>query len=128
MNVELLCSAILEDISLGQILVSLTFIVGFITTINKSKTIVDDWFKNKLSPKVDPLYKRLDDFAEKLNELEMDSYKRYLVLTMTNIERGEKIDEVERLLFDEMYKKYIDHGGNTYIQRKYKKLEEAGKL
>lgn len=128
MNVELLCSAILEGISLGQILISLTFIVGFMTAIKKAETIIDDWFKNKLSPKLDPLYNQLNDLSEKLNELEMDSYKRYLVLTMTNIGRGEKIDEVERSLFDEMYKKYIDHGGNTYVQRKYKKLEEAGKL
>ena len=119
---------IFEQITLGQILISVTFIVGFITTISKFKTIVNDWFRDKLSPKIDPLYKKIDETNDKINSLEMDSYKRYLVLTMTNIERGEKIDEVERALFDEMYKKYTEHGGNSYIQRKYKKLEEAGKL
>ena len=119
---------IFEQITLGQILISVTFIVGFIATISKLKTIVNDWFRDKLSPKVDPLYNKIDEINAKIDSLEMDSYKRYLVLVMTNIERGEKIDEVEQAVFDEMYKKYIDHGGNTYIQRKHKKLEEAGKL
>lgn len=119
---------IFEQITLGQILISATFIVGFITTISKFKTIVNDWFRDKLSPKVDPLYTKIDEISNKVDSLEMDSYKRYLVLTMTNIERGEKLDEVEQALFDEMYKKYTEHGGNSYIQRKHKKLEEAGKL
>lgn len=119
---------IFEQITLGQILISVTFIVGFIATISKFKTIVNDWFRDKLSPKVDPLYSKIEEINNKIDSLEMDSYKRYLVLTMTNIERGEKLDEVEQALFDEMYQKYTDHGGNSYVLRKHKKLEEAGKI
>lgn len=119
---------LIEQISLGQIIVSLTFIIGIITTRKKIKEIVDEWFKEKLSPKIDPIGKNINELSKKIDDLELETYKSYLVLFMAQVERGEKPDEVEIQLFDEIYEKYTKKGGNSYIHRKYNKLVEEGKF
>lgn len=119
---------LIEEVTLGNVLVSVTFIVGLITGIKKLKTTINDWFKEQLSPKLEPIEKSVNKINEKIDMMEMEFYKSWLVLFMSNIEREEQIDEVEHMLFEEIYKKYTERGGNSYIHRKYDKLKSEGKL
>ena len=121
-------SSLIEQINLGQVLIILTFISGFYVTTKKFTSIITDWFNEKLKPNLTPIENALSSISSKVDALETDSLKRYLVLFMSNVERGETPDEVELELFDEVYKKYVESGGNSYIHRKYDKLKAEGKL
>lgn len=128
----MLCAAetgsFFESISLGQILIIMTFILGFSSATKKLCDTISEWFNKKLTPALMPLIKKQEDMSSKLDCIEADSYKQYLVLFMSQLERGEVPDEVERALFDETYAKYTNAGGNSYIHRKYEKLQREGKI
>lgn len=117
-----------ESITLGEILVSVTFVISLATVMKKIKTEIDNWFSEKLTPKIDPIAESIKVLDKKIDAIEMESYKSWLVLFMSNIEREEHIDEVEYMLFEEVYKKYTEKGGNSYVHRKYDKLKTEGKL
>lgn len=121
-------ASMFEQINLGQVLIILTFIVSFGSAAKKITKSIDDWFAKKLSPALEPMAKDIKSISSKVSDIEVESYKRYLVLFMSGVERGEVPDEVERALFDEVYARYTAAGGNSYIHRKYKKLEDEGKI
>ena len=58
----------------------------------------------------------------------LDNAKNYIVPFIAKLERGEPISEIELERFHEEYGYYIDHGGNSYIKERVKKLEKEGKL
>ena len=119
---------LIEEVTLGQVLVSVTFVISLGAAIKKLKKEIDNWFKDQLTPKIEPITNSIKDLDKKIDRMEMESYKSWLVLFMSNIERGEHIDEVEYMLFEEVYKKYTERGGNSYVHRKYDKLKAEGKL
>ena len=58
----------------------------------------------------------------------MQACKNYLVSFLSDVEKDELTDEIERERFWEQYQHYTEHGGNSYIKRKVEKLKSEGKL
>lgn len=119
---------VLSEITLGQIAVCATFIVGFIASINKLADVIERVIKKVVQPELDTIKADLDSLNKKSDEQYLETIKEYLVLVMSDIEKGDKLDEVELSLFLEKFNYYTSKGGNSYIHRKYDKLKEEGKI
>jgi len=72
--------------------------------------------------------KQHEDTINRINNVQLYSDKNFLVRFLADIEQGNKVDEVEKERFYEVYKDYRELGGNSYIQHKVEKLQKEGKL
>lgn len=128
-------SASLENVTIGEIMVCVTVILGVIAGVSKVKNAfegfkrtINGWVVDELKPQFVKINERLDNLEKRNERQDMENIKNYLVLFMADIERNEKPDEVEILRFEEQYDYYVKKGGNSYIKKKYNKLKEEGKL
>lgn len=117
-----------QEITLGEILICITFVVGLIAGLRQIKLIFKDWVKTQLKPELEPINKRLEELEKKVDRTDIENCKNYLVMFLANVERDIVPDEVEVSRFMEQYKYYTDKGFNSYVHRKYDKLKEEGKL
>lgn len=74
------------------------------------------------------LDKTLKPIIDKIENVQLLSDKNFLVRFLADIEQNNKIDEVEKERFYEVYKDYRELGGNSYIAHKVEKLQKEGKL
>lgn len=129
----------MENINLGQISVALLFIYALIDVIDKLYTkfkkpvqsALNEEIKEELKPIIDNQNKtneKLDVLNKKINEVDINRCKDFLVSFFSKVEKGEEIDEVELEHFYCVYEVYINKGGNSYIHSKYEKLKKEGKL
>ena len=124
----------IENLTLGQILVILTFIIaliGAITTIMKYfKNVIDKILKpttdeiNKLSLTLKKEMSQLkEEVNEKLDSIDENQCKNYIVRSLADIERGIDLDEVEIKRLYDAYDHYCkDLKGNSYIHSKWEKV------
>lgn len=69
-----------------------------------------------------------DDIYKKLENLDENQCKNYLVRFLSDVESGEVIDEIERERAYEVYERYIKEGHNGYIKARWNKCVEKGVL
>ena len=124
----------IENITLGQILTTLTFIglfIGSIVTIIKYfKNVIDKILKpttdeiNNLSLTLKEEMTQLkEEVNEKLDSIDENQCKNYLVRSLADLERGVKLDEVEIKRMYDAYDHYCnDLKGNSYIHSKWDKV------
>lgn len=136
----------MEGITLGEVAVALAFIAALLTggkyLINSIKSGVSNLLKDEfetLNKKLKAINERIDDLDkkvdavdtkldEKINNVDMESCKNFLVLRLSSIERGDMMSEVELERFWEQYDYYRSHDGNSYIRHKIEQLERDGRL
>lgn len=111
----------LESITLGQIGTILAFLVGLIGSVEYLSIRLKKWMKTTFKEEINPISKRL-------NDLEMGTDKNFLVRFLSDVDQGNKIDEIEWERFYETYERYHELGGNSYIDHKVEKLKKEGKL
>ena len=68
------------------------------------------------------------DTIKRIDNVQLLSDKNFLVRFLADIEQNNKVDEVEKERFYEVYKDYRELGGNSYIAHKVEKLQKEGKL
>lgn len=100
----------MEQITLGDLSSWIGFLVGLVGSIAAIITGVKKVVAKLLVP------------------YGLDNAKNYIVPFIAKLERGEPISEIELERFHEEYAYYIDHGGNSYIKDRVKKLEKEDKL
>ena len=71
---------------------------------------------------------KLKPINTRLNEIEVSSDKNFIVRFLADIEQGNEVDEVEKERFYEIYQRYKELGGNSYVSHKVEKLQKEGKL
>lgn len=107
----------MDQITLGQIAVSLAFIVGLISSVAYLKSHIEEWFSK-------PLKKELEPIKTQITEIDLNGTKNFLVRCLKDIERGTQLSEVELERFWEQYSHYEEKGGNSYIKKKAEQLEK----
>lgn len=117
-----------EDITIGQIGAALTFIVGFMGGIVYLKNALRGILSSVVKQELEPLRKQVDKMQQKIDRVDMESCKNFLVRFLSELERGEGISETERERFWEQYEHYIEKGHNSYIKSKVEQLRKQGKL
>lgn len=125
----------MEQITIGQIVASLAFIVGFIGSVSYIKTHIKKWIADSLKDqftnvnnqfeKVDA---RIDRLERHMDGIDLATCKNFLVARLSELDRGTPWDEIEKERFWEQYEHYRKHGGNSYIENKVENLKDKGVL
>ena len=118
----------MEGITLGQIALTVTFLVGLISGIGYLKTNLKKWVTDSLKDEFRSLDSRIKDLQKQVNDVDIENCKNCLVQQLSDAERGVKWDEIELERFYEQYEHYQEKGGNSYIKSKVEKLKAEGKL
>lgn len=118
----------MEQITLGQVGVALTFIVGLIGGIGYLRTHLQKWIADSLKEEFQAVNDKIDKLQDHIDAVDMGSCKNFLVARLAEVEKGSTLDEVERERFWEQYEHYSKIGGNSYIKIKVDKLKSDGKL
>ena len=111
----------MEQITLGQIAVAVAFLVGLISGFAFLFDRMKRWIKGAFRDDFDRLEKRMDG-------VELEACKDFLVQSFRELEVGAKLDEITRQRIYERYEHYVMQGGNSYIKRKMEQLQDEGKL
>lgn len=118
----------MQNISLGDIGLAVTFLVGLISGIGYLMNSMKKWIGLAFKSELDPIKKDLDDLQKRVTQVDMESCKNYLVDFLSDVEKDKTIDEIEMERFWEQYAHYINKGGNSYIKHKVEKLEAEKRL
>lgn len=106
----------MENITLGEIAKILAFIVGIIGSIAYLKNVLTKAINNTLKP-----------ITKKIEDLEMSYIKTDLVNFMSQAEMNQ-VSQEQNLNAHELYDRYQELGGNSYIHDKWEKLRKEGKI
>lgn len=89
-------------------------------------------FKVAVKNAVDEQFKTLTDaiagIDKRLDSVDMESCKNFLVRCLADLEKGEHMTETEKQRFYEQYDYYLKHDGNSYIREKVDKYKREGTL
>jgi hypothetical protein len=118
----------LEQITLGEIAVGLSFLVGFFGGIGYFYKNIKKWLEKIIQEQFEPFSDTISDISGKVNQVDMESCKNYLVRCLGDFEHGNPLSDVEQERFWEEYQHYLKIGGNSYIERRVEKLKLDGKL
>lgn len=117
----------MEDITVGQIGIGVTFLVGLITGIGYLTALIKKSIKSVLQEELKPLNDKIDEMQKELKKTDMEATKNFLVSFLANAEYN-PVNEIELQRFYEEYEHYTKMGGNTYIKDKVEKLKEKNIL
>lgn len=112
----------MEKITLGQLAAALTLIAAIIAAIHNIKKNIKTWFDSLLKERFDAIDKSNEEILKKLNNVDLENCKNYLVTFLAEVGRGEQKDETELQRFWEEYEHYQKLGGNSYIRNKVEEL------
>ena len=125
----------MENVTVGQIAVLIAFIAALITGGIKIKDAVKKWLEALLKEKFDAqsketkaLSSKLDNLEKRLDNVDLENCKNYLVTFLSEVKRGEIKDEIEKQRFWEEFGHYTDRGGNSYIKRDVEELKKKGSI
>lgn len=118
----------MENITLEQIALAVAFIVGLATGLAYMHKIIKTWISNSLKDQFSELNAKMDEMTKRIDKVDMDSCKNYLVNFLLDVDQAQEVDEIEKERFWEQYQHYEKIGGNSYIHRKVEQLKADGKL
>lgn len=99
----------------------LNAILAIITFIQKTKNIGSNIVENRFKEALEPL-------AKKIDKLDMNQCRNYLVDFLSDVENGIKKDDIQVKRAYELYDHYtIDLKGNSYIHDKWERLMKKEK-
>lgn len=129
----------MNDITIGQVVDFIIKLSAFLGACGVIIKIATSSFTKILKDNLKPFDDKIKEFEKtrieqhkdtinRINNVQLYSDKNFLVRFLADIEQGNKVDEVEKERFYEVYKDYKNLGGNSYIQHKVEKLQKEGKL
>lgn len=114
--------------TVDQIAVSLGLIVGIITSVIYLKNKVKEWIEDLLEKKFKAIDTRFDEIEDKIDKVDMETCKNFLVRYLADAENGSDILPQENQRFWEEYQHYLNKDGNSYIKEWTHKLKNKGLL
>ena len=117
----------MENITIGQIAIALSFFVGVIGSVkyllNEVKTAVRKEIKDEISP----IKNEITELKNDAKRNRINSLKTDLVNLMSLAENG-SISKEQKINAHELYDEYSSNGGNSYIHDWWEKLVKEGKI
>ena len=114
--------------TLEQVGAALAFIVGIGGSILTILKAVKSMLKKLLDEQTKSLVLRLDKIDERLDKVDSDNCKNYIVQALSSAERGVKLSTEERMRLSEEFQHYTENGGNSYIKDWHSRLHTDGKI
>lgn len=129
----------MENITIGVVQNFVVNLAAFLVAGTTIGAIALKFVKNVLNKQLKPFSDKIEDLEKsrieqhqdtikRINNVQLYSDKNFLVRFLADIEQDNKVDEVEKERFYEVYRDYKELGGNSYIQHKVEKLQKEGKL
>ena len=119
----------IQNITLEQISAAILFIVAFYGGVKYLKKEIKDFLNSLLDSKFQTTNDKIDDMANSLRTLDVQTTRNFLVRYLADIERGQYIYDAEREQFWNEYDHYIKElKENSFIKKWVERLEEEGKL
>lgn len=118
----------IENITLGELALGIAFLVSLITGGLFLHGQLKKYIGNQLKDEFQGIYGRLDKIDDRLNDVDKEATKNYLVTFLSRVERDVQVDEIELERFYEQFAHYEKLNGNSYIKQKVSKLQTEGKL
>lgn len=118
----------MENITIGQIALIIAFIVAFLKGIEYLYSLVSKGATKWLNSCLEPINDSINNLSDKIDDVDMNACKNFLVRFLSDVEQENIIDETEKERFYEQYEHYIGNGHNGYIKDKVEKLRKLGKL
>ena len=118
----------MENITIGQIGLAVTFLVGLISGIGYLHKQMKVWIADALSDQLKAIGDKINELNDHIDDVDMNSTKNFLVARLSDVESGQPLSEIEAERFWEQYEHYHKIGGNSYIDQKVEKLRSMGKL
>lgn len=72
--------------------------------------------------------KGFEPIETKIDKVDMNATKNFLVARISDIKAGEVLDDISRERFVEQYDHYISMGGNSYIKLEVERLQKENKI
>ena len=113
----------MESLTIGQMAAALAFIVAIIAGITSLKRTIKTGIESALKEKFDELEKTNKEILKRLDAVDIENCKNFLVTFLAEVSRGEMKDETELQRFWEEYEHYQKLGGNSYIRNKVEELK-----
>lgn len=118
----------MSDWTLGYIAEIVVFLGGLISGLTYLSATLRKWLSKVIDEQNSNMNKRLDEIDMRLSNLDLEATKNYLVQFISEVKRGEIINDTERQRFYEQYEHYTDTGGNTYIKAEVESLKKKGMI
>ena len=118
----------IEGWTIGAIALGLSFILGFIKTVRDLKKMIAESIGDVVKAEIKPLNEKVDRIEEKIDSVDLEATKNFLVARFEEISRGREIDETMRQRIYEMMNHYEKLGGNSYIHARFEQLKKENKL
>ena len=118
----------MENITLQDISLAITFMVGFIGGVGFLYKSMKGFLEKIIKEQFEPFQNSLDDLQETVEKVDMESCKNFIVRCLGDFENGNTISDIEQERFWEEYEHYLNSGGNSYVKHRVEKLQSEGKL
>lgn len=125
----------METWTLGQMAGSLALLVAIIAGVQSLKKNIKTWLEEALKTRFDAIDKqnekillKIDNVDKKVDKVDTENCKNYLVTFLAEVRRGEVKDSIEFQRFWEEYDHYVSKGGNSYIREDVEDLKTKGLL
>ena len=118
----------MESWTLGAVSIAAAFIVGLIASAKKIAGYMAEAIGRVTQRQIQPLEQKIDALAVKIENVDNNSLKDFLVARFAEIERGSQPDEVTRQRIYEEMERYERQGGNSYIHTRFDELKKQGRL
>lgn len=116
----------MENITIGQIAVAIAFVVALVGGLTSLKKLITKGIEDALRDKFDKLEKSQAEIIKRLDMVDIENCKNYLITFLSEVARGELKDEIEIKRFWEEYEHYAACGGNSYVRHKVEELQKRG--
>lgn len=120
--------------AIATVLVAIIGLIGiYIQTKSNNKLKSQEDLLKTVDEKMDKFKKQSEDedrkIHSKLDKMEMDNCKRFLIVEMTKIQDGTYVpNEEQKRMLHETKKTYNDKGGNSYVDSMFERLQAKGLL
>ena len=120
--------------AIATVLVAIIGLIGiYIQTKSNNKLKSQEDLLKTVDEKMDKFKKQSEDedrkIHSKLDKMEMDNCKRFLIVEMTKIQDGAYVpNEEQKRMLHETKKTYNDKGGDSYVDSMFEKLQAKGLL
>lgn len=118
----------MENITLGQIALAVAFIVGLWTGVDTLVKKINTATEKALKEALKPTNEKIDSLSKKIDSVDLNSTKNFIVTTIEDIEKGMAIDETTKQRLYEQIEHYYKLGGNSYIKDKIDYLKKKNYL
>lgn len=118
----------MENITLGQIALAVAFIVGLWTGIDTLVKKINSATEKALKEALKPTNEKIDALSKKIDTVDLNSTKNFIVTTIEDVEKGLTIDETTKQRLYEQIEHYYKLGGNSYLRDKLDNLKKNSLL